>query len=246
MNKRTGEEMNKRGFTLIELLVVIAIIAILAAILFPVFSAARSKGRDVKCLSNQRQMGLAFKAYNADWNDRYLPAAGWPYGTWHSWPYLLQKYGKNLAIYRCPSAPAIKKDGPQPTVQSNGSRIIDRDCAWIWYDTDGQGGNPYIPCHYGINIALAGMDITDPNKWADKLPTESEIRTPSRVAYIMDCTWTDLYGGNYKFLLEQVRERHRGGVNVLFCDGHSRFVQEKLLNTYPLPKDSPVQFDYRW
>ncbi|MCS7301624.1 MAG: DUF1559 domain-containing protein, partial [Fimbriimonadales bacterium] len=56
----------RKGFTLIELLVVIAIIAILAAILFPVFARAREKGRQTTCLSNLRQLGMAFVAYRAD------------------------------------------------------------------------------------------------------------------------------------------------------------------------------------
>lgn len=61
--------MNRKGFTLIELLVVIAIIAILAAILFPVFAAAREKARQSQCVSNLRQLGIAFRAYATDWNE---------------------------------------------------------------------------------------------------------------------------------------------------------------------------------
>ena len=228
----------RRAFTLIELLVVIAIIAILAAILFPVLAAARASARDTKCLFNEKQMGLAFKMYNSDWNDRYLPAAGWPRGTWHSWPYLLRKYNKSLQIFRCPSALNSK-------VQSNDNRIITGDCAWVWYDTDGKNGNLYCPCHYGLNLALAGMDPAHPGSWAATVPTEADVRNPVQVVYLMDATWTDLYGGNVPFLLEQVKERHRGGVNVVFCDGHSKFVQEKYLNTYPLPRDAPVKFNYR-
>lgn len=62
----------RRGFTLIELLVVIAIIAILAAILFPVFSRAREQARKAACLSNMKQIGLAFAMYTQDW-DENLP-----------------------------------------------------------------------------------------------------------------------------------------------------------------------------
>src|SRR5437667_1661209 len=64
------------GFTLIELLVVIAIIAILAAILFPVFAQAREKARSTSCLSNQKQIALAFSMYSQDYDETYPPAQG--------------------------------------------------------------------------------------------------------------------------------------------------------------------------
>jgi prepilin-type N-terminal cleavage/methylation domain-containing protein len=63
--------MRRNGFTLIELLVVIAIIAILAAILFPVFAQAREKARQTQCLSNMRQMGLAVQMYLQDFDERF-------------------------------------------------------------------------------------------------------------------------------------------------------------------------------
>lgn len=64
--------MKRTGFTLIELLVVIAIIAILAAILFPVFARAREKARQSSCLSNQKQIGLAILMYNQDYDERVI------------------------------------------------------------------------------------------------------------------------------------------------------------------------------
>ena len=99
--------MKRTGFTLIELLVVIAIIAILAAILFPVFARAREKARQTSCLSNVKQIMLANIMYAQDYDEVLIPAA-LPYaledGTWVSWYHILEPYLKNEQILRCPSA----------------------------------------------------------------------------------------------------------------------------------------------
>jgi prepilin-type N-terminal cleavage/methylation domain-containing protein len=112
-----------RGFTLIELLVVIAIIAILAAILFPVFAQAREKAREAACLSNVKQLGLALQMYAQDY-DETLPnhaqdtekflapnaPANWAKG--------LQSYVKNTQVFSCPSAPMAPGDKPVPPLNS--------------------------------------------------------------------------------------------------------------------------------
>src|SRR5262249_1944785 len=108
--EHTVTRRNAHGFTLIELLVVIAIIAILAAILFPVFAQAREKARQTACLSNLRQMGMALNMYVQD-SDESLPTfsslgseAGGPC-TYQGFHQAILPYEKNTEIWRCPTKP---------------------------------------------------------------------------------------------------------------------------------------------
>jgi prepilin-type N-terminal cleavage/methylation domain-containing protein len=125
--------MNKRGFTLIELLVVIAIIAILAAILFPVFAQAKAAAKKTACLSNNKQMGLALYLYLNDYDDN-LPMANYPDNANNvpsafsyrasrteyvalNWADLIQPYSKNYQMFHCPddsSGPLVVDGAPVP------------------------------------------------------------------------------------------------------------------------------------
>jgi prepilin-type N-terminal cleavage/methylation domain-containing protein/prepilin-type processing-associated H-X9-DG protein len=116
-------QSHRSAFTLIELLVVIAIIAILAAILFPVFAQAREKARQITCVSNEKQMGLAVLQYVQDY-DEYLPLAQYAdtAGQNHDWGGAIDPYVKNglsvtpgaitgkTGIWRCPSFPTVQDD----------------------------------------------------------------------------------------------------------------------------------------
>ncbi len=107
--------MQRRGFTLIELLVVIAIIAILAAILFPVFAKAREKARQASCQSNEKQIALGILQYNQDYDEAMPPqfnaSTGFqlpggnvaPDGVWWWYEALVMPYEKNKQVFVCPS-----------------------------------------------------------------------------------------------------------------------------------------------
>lgn len=88
--------MKRRAFTLLELLVVIALIAILAAILFPVFAQVRERARQVSCMSNLSQLSMALHLYAQDYEGSFPPEAHWVEA--------LQEYAKNTHIWLCPSA----------------------------------------------------------------------------------------------------------------------------------------------
>ena len=92
----------KKGFTLIELLVVIAIIALLAAILFPVFARARENARRSSCANNLKQLGIGFAQYKQDYDESWC--GGWSQTPPNAmWTYVLQPYLKSNQVFRCPS-----------------------------------------------------------------------------------------------------------------------------------------------
>ena len=94
--------MQRKAFTLIELLVVIAIIAILAAILFPVFAQARDKARSIACLSNTKQLALGVIQYSQDY-DELLPVAGYNAQCRGRWQWQIYPYVKNQQVFTCPN-----------------------------------------------------------------------------------------------------------------------------------------------
>jgi prepilin-type N-terminal cleavage/methylation domain-containing protein/prepilin-type processing-associated H-X9-DG protein len=148
MNRLT----KRSGFTLIELLVVIAIIAILAAILFPVFAQAREKARAIACLSNTKQLGMAVTQYVQDYDEMLpprqqplslTPEGGWPQIGDLLWPYM--KSGSNNkggfnsgtgAIWTCPSS---GKPQQNSNIGVNSSALPDGDASW-----NNRKGGPYV------------------------------------------------------------------------------------------------------
>ena len=197
---------NKRGFTLIELLVVIAIIAILAAILFPVFSQAREQARKTSCMSNLKQIGTAIAMYSQDWDERY------PYFQWSAdglhhgemFPYLLQPYIKNWDIFVCPS------DGDKFNTE------------WFWGRDSGRPQTPYPPngLSYGMNEVLhQGTSLS-------QIPEPSITLSVSDSINSLVCDWHNMPGRviaahDWKY------DAHSRGVNILFADGHVKWLSNK-------------------
>src|SRR5262245_43773472 len=139
---------SRRAFTLIELLVVIAIIAILAAILFPVFAQAREKARQTTCLSNLKQLGMGMMQYTQDYDENYpvnnrsYPMSYLDNGNqccdYHGvWAKQIHPYTKNVQVIDCPSRKRIEYRSIRdtPTATATGLRIL-----WL----GGVGANEWV------------------------------------------------------------------------------------------------------
>lgn len=226
-----------RGFTLIELLVVIAIIAILAAILFPVFAQAREKARQTSCLSNLKQMGTGLMMYAQDYDESYVInnwAVPLPYhpngavsGDRHGvWAKLLQPYLKNVQIFSCPSGtnkdPRIMVNYGEPYTAAGAIRV-----PW-------QGG-------YGANefVVKAGWSNTDAYQISPI--SMAAIGRPADLWMIADCSYIITNGANRVFhpnptgapwdssetVVNPAFARHSGsGSNLVYGDGHAKFNQQ--------------------
>jgi prepilin-type N-terminal cleavage/methylation domain-containing protein/prepilin-type processing-associated H-X9-DG protein len=250
-----------RGFTLIELWVVIAIIAILAAILFPVFAQAREAARKTSCTSNLRQLGLGIQMYTQDYDGKY------PFWSWGAngqgggnmvslWHVAIFPYVKNVQLYSCPS------DGQrwgQTTTDlywwsiPQASRIQQ---APMFESTspNGGGGEDRIVLSYGIGETFHGAG------WG-----ESSLFAPASTAVLSEapCLLGDLWGedntpgariamrfaasktaaapwgqgGTYQWNPAwDANTRHQGGINVAYADGHAKWIRaEKMRENLTRP-----------
>jgi prepilin-type N-terminal cleavage/methylation domain-containing protein/prepilin-type processing-associated H-X9-DG protein len=194
----------RRGFTLIELLVVIAIIAILAAILFPVFARAREKARTASCQSNVKELGLGLAMYAQDfderlpWHCRYISGA--PDSATNGWQGQIMPYVKNDQIFVCPSTDLtglcggygynLSRDAASTQVGLDYARL-----AQVRYPAE--------------TIAICDSDGT---KWVGH--------------------WTWANGVEQLPVDAAHRQRHNDGVNCCFADGHVKWLTtDSLLRT---------------
>lgn len=194
--------MRRRGFTLIELLVVIAIIAILAAILFPVFAKAREKARQTSCLSNTKQLSLAVEQYTSDYDERY-PMSIYLAGT-TVWTYLdpIMPYMKNAQVLQCPSEP--KRFG-LAELQSIVPVPLGSPLEWVSYVAN------FAVFEDGPNNPLTGAD--------DPVISQAEIPFPAET-YLMGDGEIELVPNTFN---SPVVGAHNDGFNAAFCDGHAKF-----------------------
>ncbi|MCW3059893.1 MAG: hypothetical protein JWQ02_1714 [Capsulimonas sp.] len=201
----------RRGFTLIELLVVIAIISILAAILFPVFAQAREKARATACLSNCRQIGLAFMQYAQD-NEECLPLST-DSGRPVSWVYTMQPYLKNTQIYRCPSDQSTNWDAPiAPAVVTRLSS---------YYLNDWLAGTLKYTSLSSIQTPASVIYVSESatNKTGDHFHPFLWAADPERPG--------GPSAGQFDTAKNQTLElaitRHQGGMNNVYADGHAKW-----------------------
>lgn len=203
------------GFTLIELLVVIAIIAILAAILFPVFARARENARRASCQSNEKQLALGFMMYTQDYDERFPQHWGYYYsgggGAAFPWSLAILPYVKSNQLFFCPS-------DTNPIHKSSNSVST---------------GN----VSYGYNYAFLAMSGSYPVV-PSSLNLLSSIKYPSETLLLADTGSNVSPNDSYVIYVNShlPDDIHLEGCNFAFTDGHVKWMKaETVINNYSTP-----------
>ena len=224
--------MTQKGFTLVELLVVVAIIAIVAAVLFPVFFLVRENGRRTACLSNERQLGLALLQYTADHDEN------WPSGSTGvanlregvGWAGQCYPYVRSTEVFRCPDD-AVPPDLPAGTVTVSYAyntdlcqRIRDRQLGYgtapaktvLLFEVGHNAAelaSPVAETFSAAGSGSGGQGITGNSEaWTYPYGGSSDNQFPVYA--------TGAMGGRMLNGGEGSAPQHRGGADYLACDGH--------------------------
>ena len=246
--------MKKRGFTLIELLVVIAIIAILAAILFPVFSRAREQARKTQCLSNMKQIASALMMYVQDWDGAFPTGLHWsarasgdPGDIYWSSAAKLLPYLKNCGVWDCPSA-AVYFIALDPNYNCGRGVYSQQDTStWGW---------PFPRDFVGYQIDIGQNNVIfQGNRYGFPFPLrEADIAAPAQLAAFFDspallsCVPMSTYPNACAVLCTPSRRvesnsRHVGGSNFVFCDGHAKWLNRFTIMNQAGLMAAPTQYD---
>jgi prepilin-type N-terminal cleavage/methylation domain-containing protein/prepilin-type processing-associated H-X9-DG protein len=259
----------RKAFTLIELLVVIAIIAILAAILFPVFAQARESARMTSCLSNMKQMGLALQMYVQDYDETFpniyqgwgAPTAGSNEG-W-MWKNAVQPYIKNKGIFNCPSNP-VANPTQAGVLPPNGNNEWHDNAKGYVMEPDKK-----MAQSYAMNAgATTWCPVDDAGtNWANKRPLAlASINRPANLIALGETTWREGDFGMDWFLQSggqcggHALFAHRGfngPANMVYFDGHAKAkkwsqvayppYQSELVNNPPTdPNNTHLVSDWGW
>ena len=230
--------LRKTAFTLIELLVVIAIIAILAAILFPVFGRARENARRSSCLSNLKQIGLGILQYAQDNDERVV--RGWtgnngfqnsdsnPASEKWKWMDSIYPYVKSEQIFNCPSDTYTAPRGPYRYYKNLTAASTNFYGSYSQNNTYwGTNGNPASPG--------SGDGTNSPSLASFEEPAET-IQTVEGIgdyefAWGTVATQATINSSVSPRRLLTVQERHLERTNVLFCDGHAKSLKLDYLVT---------------
>ena len=213
----------KSGFTLIELLVVIAIIAILAAILFPVFARARENARRSSCQSNLKQIGLGIAQYTQDYDEKF--PLQWNGFSWNDarltgWAMVVQPYLKSTQIYQCPSettAPMPDSVQPYKAPPDNQGYIDYSYNGWLGIRSEGSASLALLT-QSALTVMVCdsrgGGHHSDgsPADWiGTTLAMDDGMASGGISAHL--ATFADT----------TATQRHLEGQNFLFCDGHVKW-----------------------